>query len=106
MADAVLDAPAEERAKDPVASIAGQVANLSTGDRAALRRIYLTRSQGAEGVVVGLLTRAGVTVSEREEVFAPWRLLAHVAALLAALRSVVAELWSKTQAPVCVHSSR
>ena len=69
--------------KDPVASIAGQVANLPNGDRAALRRIYLTRSQGAEGVVVGLLHRAGVTVSEREEVFAPWRLLAHVAALLA-----------------------
>ena len=82
MTEIVLDAPVEERAKDPVASIAGQVASLSTGDRASLRRIYLTRSYEADGLVVGLLTRAGVTVSEREEVFAPWRLLAHVAALL------------------------
>lgn len=72
----------EERPKDAVASIAGQITRLSTGDRAALRRIYLTRSPAADGVVVGLLTHAGVTVSEREEVFAPWRLLAHVAALL------------------------
>lgn len=72
----------EERPKDPVASIAGQITGLSTGDRAALRRIYLTRSPEADGVVVGLLVRAGVAVSEREEVFAPWRLLAHVAALL------------------------
>jgi CRISPR type I-E-associated protein CasB/Cse2 len=68
--------------KDPVASIAGQVAHLSTGDRAALRRIYLTRSHEADGVVVGLLHRAGVTLPPREDVFAPWRLLAHVAALL------------------------
>lgn len=68
--------------KDPVASIAGQVAHLSTGDRAALRRIYLTRRHEADGIVIGLLHRAGVTVSAKADVFAPWRLLAHVAALL------------------------
>lgn len=79
--EVVADAP-EAPPKDPVASIAGQVANLSTGDRARLRRMYLTRSREADGVVVGLLHRAGVSVSARAEEFAPWRLLAHVAALL------------------------
>lgn len=78
--DPETDTP--DRPKDPVASIAGQVPHLSTGDRAALRRIYLTQSSKADGVVVGLLHRAGVTIPERSEAFAPWRLLAHVAALL------------------------
>lgn len=84
MASEAVTATAEtpDKPKDPVASIAGQVPHLSTGDRAALRRIYLTRSNSADGVVVGLLHRAGVTVPERAEAFAPWRLLAHVAALL------------------------
>lgn len=76
------DEEAEPGRKDPVASIAGQVPHLSTGDRARLRRIYLTRSRGADGVVVGLMMRAGVTPSDDPRIFAPWRLLAHVAALL------------------------
>jgi len=79
----MASAAADQGRKDPVASLAGQVAHLPNGDRAALRRIYLTRSVGADGVVQGLLHRAGVTPSDRPEVFAPWRLLAHVAALLA-----------------------
>lgn len=78
--EAAAEAPAKP--KDPVASLAGQVPHLSTGDRAALRRIYLTGSRKADGVVVGLLHRAGVEAPERAEAFAPWRLLAHVAALL------------------------
>lgn len=82
MASEAPAADAPDRPKDAMASLAGQVPHLSTGDRAALRRIYLTRSHAADGVVVGLLTRAGVTVSDRPEVFAPWRLVAHVAALL------------------------
>jgi len=79
---AVAEGGTEAGRKDPIASLAGQVAHLSTGDRAALRRIYLTRSVGADGVVQGLLHRAGVTPSDDPRVFAPWRLLAHVAALL------------------------
>ena len=73
---------AEDAPKDRVASIAGQVAHLSTGDRAALRRIYLTERHEADGVVIGLLHRAGVTMPMSPDAFAPWRLLAHVAALL------------------------
>ena len=72
----------EVKSKDPIASIAGQVSHLSNGDRAALRRIYLTKRHEADGVVIGLLHRAGVTVPVQADAFAPWRLLAHVAALL------------------------
>lgn len=72
----------EDRPKDPVASIAAQIAKLSTGDRAALRRIYLTKGHEADGVVIGLLHRADVAIPTQVEAFAPWRLLAHVAALL------------------------
>ena len=76
----------EAKPKDPVASIAGQVTVLSTGDRAALRRIYLTRSHEADGVVQGLLHRAGVQLPSEMSAylvaFRPWRLLAHVVALL------------------------
>ena len=79
--EAAADSPDAAR-KDPVASIAGQVPHLSTGDRAGLRRIYLTRSYEADGIVVGLLHRAGVAVPDNPRAFAPWRLLAHVAALL------------------------
>lgn len=75
---------AEAERKDPVASIAGQMPYLSTGDRARLRRIYLTRSLGADGVIVGLMIRAGVEPPRPEDqhLFDPWRVLAHVAALL------------------------
>ena len=81
-------APAEEPApKDPVASIAGQITLLSTGDRAALRRIYLTQASGsraraADGIVLGLLHHAGVDLAMHPETFANWKLLAHVAAVL------------------------
>ena len=86
--------------KDPVASIAGQVAKLSTGDRALLRRLYLveasnSRTFAGDGVVTGLLHRAGVKVQLSDAVlkafepspapdpaYAAWRLLAHVAAML------------------------
>lgn len=71
-----------DRTKDPVASIAGQITSLSTGDRAALRRLYLTRSHRADGIVQGLLYRAGLPAMLDPAAFAPWRMLAHVAALL------------------------
>ena len=77
----------DEAPKDPVASIAGQMQHLSTGDRALLRRLYLTqtsssRSYQADGVVVKLLHRAGVTTPDHLPAYEPWRLLTHVAALL------------------------
>lgn len=75
--------PIEAR-KDPIRSLCGQVPHLSTGDRAALRRSILTRSETAVGVVVGLLLRAGVQDAEwlKPATFARWQLLAHVAAVL------------------------
>jgi CRISPR type I-E-associated protein CasB/Cse2 len=68
--------------KDPVDSIAGQIPYLSTGDRALLRRMYLTESHEADGVVIRLMYRSGLTAPSDPRVFAPWRLLVHCAALL------------------------
>ncbi len=77
----MTDAP-DDKPKDAVASIAAQIAKSSTGDRAALRRIYLTESYQAHGVVIRLLHHAGVNILLSKEAIAPWRLLIHVAALL------------------------
>lgn len=88
MASDANDAPTEgaPATKDPVASIAGQIPHLPTGQRAALRRMYLTRNRPDEaiGVVMGLLHRAGVPHSERISLssFERWSLFAHVAAVL------------------------
>lgn len=68
--------------KNPVESIAGQIPYLSTGDRALLRRMYLTESHEADGVVIRLMYRAGLTAPSDPRTFAPWRLLVHCAALL------------------------
>lgn len=75
---------AAETRREPVASISGQIPHLSTGDRAALRRLYLTGSREAEGVVIGLLHRASVSNAawRSPAAFNRWRLLAHVAATL------------------------
>lgn len=87
MADEAMSVDAGEARKDPVASVAAQVAKLSNGDRALLRRLYLTqrsgsRSRAADGVVIGLLHRARVTTAGRLEAYEAWKLLAHVAAML------------------------
>jgi CRISPR type I-E-associated protein CasB/Cse2 len=74
---------------DPIASIARQVAKLPTGDRAELRRMELTRSPKADGIVAGLLVQAGVTPAGDRHAFAPWRLVAHVAALLSGTAGAV-----------------
>ena len=75
---------AGERRKDEIASVAGQISHLSNGGRAALRRAYLVHARATEGIIVGLLHRAGVAEAgwRSERAFARWRLLAHVAALL------------------------
>lgn len=77
-----IAAPAEPDRKDAIASIAGQIVHLSAGDRAALRRIYLTARPAADGIVVALIHRAGVTPPETPAAFRPWRLLVHCAAIL------------------------
>ncbi|MBB3982551.1 CRISPR type I-E-associated protein CasB/Cse2 [Sphingobium fontiphilum] len=76
--------------KDPVASIGGQLPHLSTGNRAALRRIFLTRSADADGVVMGLLSAAEVPEAEWRgpASLKRWRLIAHVAATLSGTAGV------------------
>ncbi len=81
MADTAVAAP-EAKPKDPVASIAGHVSVLTTGDHALLRRMYLTNKPSADGVVVKLLLYAGLKSFEYEKDYPAWRLLVHVAALL------------------------
>lgn len=83
MADTAAAMTDADAVDDPMALISKQIQELSTGDRAGLRRIYLTQRHEADGVVIGLLHRAGMTTSLTPEAFAPWRLVVHVAALLA-----------------------
>ena len=90
--DAAVDAAADdaERRKDAVASIGGQLPHLSTGNRAALRRMFLTKSLDADSVVMGLLSAAGVPDAEWRgpASLARWRLIAHVAATLSGTAGV------------------
>lgn len=67
----------------PVESIAGKVQFLPNGERAQLRRLYLTERPSADGIVFRLLYHAGLTGLFTPEAAAPWRLLTHCAALLA-----------------------
>lgn len=73
----------EELSGDWMRLVAGQIRYLSAGDRAALRRIELKRSPTADGVVVKLLTRAKVSPARQRGDFDRWRLVTHVAAMLA-----------------------
>ncbi|WP_413061380.1 type I-E CRISPR-associated protein Cse2/CasB [Sphingomonas carotinifaciens] len=85
MASEAAAAPAEASAKkepDWMQSIAGQIRFLSTGDRAGLRRMDLTRSHAADGTVIKLLTRAKVPQQAQGTGFDRWRLVTHVAAIL------------------------
>ena len=79
-----------ETRPDAVASIGARIARLPTGSRAALRRLFLTRSNAAIGIVTGLLIEADVPPAAwRGEVgFARWELLAHVAAVLSGTGAV------------------
>lgn len=79
----VIAAPAGTAVKeDWMRSVAGQISFLSTGDRAALRRMELTRSRAADGIVVKLLCRANIPEQRQREDFDRWRQIAHVAAIL------------------------
>lgn len=79
--DDAQDAVAEP--SRPIESIAGQVQHLLNGERAQLRRLFLTERSAADGIVFRLVYRAGLTSLVAPEAVAPWRLLAHCAALLA-----------------------
>jgi hypothetical protein len=79
VASAAENAPAS---KDRMTSISEQICFLSTGDRAALRRIYLKRSSAATGVIVKLVLGAKVPMPLYEADEDRWQLIAHVAATL------------------------
>jgi hypothetical protein len=77
--------PGDEQEDDQgVWSLCGQLKHLSTGERAALRRMPLTKSFQTDGVVEKLLRRAGIMVDvDDDATFEMWRLLAHAAAVIA-----------------------
>ena len=89
-----IDAPAEEapaqRDKDHLASFCARIPHLSTGHRAALRRLFLTQSEQAVGVVTGLLLASEVPEPAWRDPlgFARWQLLAHAAAVLSGTEAV------------------
>lgn len=70
-------------AKDPVMSIAGQIRHMGNGERSTLRNMDLTRSAAADGLVIGLMMRAGLPVSTMSEAeMDGWSTLVHAAALV------------------------
>ncbi|WP_156349033.1 MULTISPECIES: hypothetical protein [unclassified Sphingomonas] len=54
----------------------------STGQRASLRRIPLTKSFKADGTIIAFITKANVPLYKREHDFDRWRMLTHFAAML------------------------
>lgn len=69
--------------KDPVASLAGQIRHLGNGERAELRRLDLTRSPTADGIIYGLLARAGVEFQDiRDDEMDAWRVTSFAAAMM------------------------
>ncbi|MEH3100968.1 type I-E CRISPR-associated protein Cse2/CasB [Sphingomonas adhaesiva] len=78
------DPAAEAKAStDWFVSISGQLRFLSTGERAALRRMPLGRSAGSDGVLIKLLSGAKVPTDLYERDYTRWRAVVQVAALLA-----------------------
>lgn len=74
------DAPAS---KDPTASLAGQVSHLGNGDRSLLRRMGTQGTPEGDGLVHGMLARAGVRPGGlHDDEFAMWRTTAIVAAIV------------------------
>ncbi len=63
-------------------SIAHQLRHSSTGRRAALRRVALTKSFEADAVVIALIAGAKFSEYDRHHDFDRWRIVAHVAAML------------------------
>ncbi|KQM37764.1 type I-E CRISPR-associated protein Cse2/CasB [Sphingomonas sp. Leaf10] len=63
-------------------SISGRVKGMSSGDRAALRRMELTRSPAADAVAIKMLLRADVPQSRIRDDWTRLRLIGHFSGLL------------------------
>lgn len=68
--------------QDPMESLAQQLRYSSTGQRAALRRVALTKSFEADAIVLAFITKAQVSEYDRRHGFDRWRMIAHVGAML------------------------
>lgn len=67
---------------DWMTSISRQVKGMSSGDRAALRRMELTKSPAADAVAIKTLLRADVPQSRIKDDWTRLRLIGHFAGLL------------------------
>jgi len=67
---------------DWMTSISRHVKGMSSGDRAALRRMELTKSPAADAVAIKILLRADVPQSRIEKDWTRLRLIGHFAGLL------------------------
>lgn len=76
------DPTATSRSEAPIEAIARHVQDLPNGERAQLRRSYLTGRYEAEGIVARLLVQADVAISPRSDAFNRWKMLVHCAAVL------------------------
>lgn len=68
--------------KLPIEAIARHIQTLPNGERAQLRRMYLTGRYEADGIVVRVLIHAGVNPPLHPDGLHPWKMLAHCAAVL------------------------
>ncbi len=71
------------KSQDVMTKLSAEIADLSPGDRAALRRIFLTKRHDADGVVIKTLHKIDKNILSYPNELPSWRLLMHVAALLA-----------------------
>jgi CRISPR system Cascade subunit CasB len=81
-AAANADPATAEKPDDWMTSISRQTHGMSSGDRAALRRMELTKSPGADAVAIKMLLRAQVPPSRVEDDWTRLRLIGHFAGLL------------------------
>lgn len=80
---ATRTAPAtDERPDDWMTSISRRTHGMSSGDRAALRRMELTKSPAADAVAIKMLLRADVPQSRIDTDWTRLRLIGHFAGLL------------------------
>ncbi len=63
-------------------SLSRQLQGSSTGQRAGLRRMPLTKSLKADATVIAFITKANVSRYELEHDFDRWRMVTHFAAML------------------------
>ncbi|MGI4731009.1 MAG: type I-E CRISPR-associated protein Cse2/CasB [Janthinobacterium lividum] len=86
-----MSTPKEDAENREVWSVCNQIKHLSSGERAALRRMELTKAPEADGIVEKLLRRSGVIIHPDDDLgFEMWRLVVHAASVISGTGSRMA----------------